>query len=265
MRTPDLVVISDLHLGHPCCRATELLKYFETCRPLRLILAGDIMDLCDGRPWFWSRDQQRVLERIFRLAQTGVQVDYITGNHDRALARLRSLALGGINIQDKTDVTIGGRKYLVTHGDRFDKNRKFFSTLVRHGGGYIYDVGMAISQRIDRIRSWMGLSRLNLATRIKHIAPGVNTWLDTFINRAAQRTAAIGYDGLICGHLHVPDERWIETAQGSFHYLNSGDWVEHASALEFIDGSWTIHVPHHHKQSSAASNLNLGDELPLAA
>jgi hypothetical protein len=34
--------------------------------------------------------------------------------------------------------------------------------------------------------------------------------------------------------------RTITTAKGSIVYLNSGDWVENLSALEYVRGEWTI-------------------------
>lgn len=264
MRTPEIVIISDLHLGHPTCRARDVLSYFDTCRPTRLILLGDILDLCDGRPWFWSRDQQRVMERILRLTQEGVQVDYITGNHDRALARLQPLLFGGIRIADRLELSIGDCKYLVTHGNRFDSKHNLSSRVLRFVGGYIYDVGMALSLRVDALWQSLGLNRPNLATRLKRRTPGVRVWLEAFIKNAVQRSAANGYQGLICGHLHVPEERWITTEYGTFHYLNSGDWVEHTSALEFSDGTWNIYDPQH-KLSMTVPNMQIDEEFSLAA
>ncbi len=46
-----------------------------------------------------------------------------------------------------------------------------------------------------------------------------------------------GCQGVICGHIHTPDNRMI----GGIHYLNDGDWVESCTALvEHFDGSFEI-------------------------
>ena len=46
-----------------------------------------------------------------------------------------------------------------------------------------------------------------------------------------------GCQGVICGHIHRPEDRVIEGVR----YLNSGDWVETLSALvEDYDGNWRI-------------------------
>jgi UDP-2,3-diacylglucosamine pyrophosphatase LpxH len=43
--------------------------------------------------------------------------------------------------------------------------------------------------------------------------------------------------GVICGHIHTPDDRMID----GIHYLNDGDWVESRTALvEHFDGTFEI-------------------------
>ena len=35
--------------------------------------------------------------------------------------------------------------------------------------------------------------------------------------------------------------REIKTENGSVMYLNSGDWIENLSALEYVDGEWSVY------------------------
>lgn len=51
-----------------------------------------------------------------------------------------------------------------------------------------------------------------------------------------------GYDTVVCGHIHQPAMRTISTTRGSVEYLNSGDWIENLSALEYNEGRWSIHL-----------------------
>ena len=46
---------------------------------------------------------------------------------------------------------------------------------------------------------------------------------------------------MICGHIHQPVISTIETDKGSVEYLNSGDWVENFTALEYDKGEWAIY------------------------
>ena len=46
---------------------------------------------------------------------------------------------------------------------------------------------------------------------------------------------------MICGHIHKPQNRIVTTEKGSVQYLNSGDWVENLTALEFNEGEWKVY------------------------
>jgi hypothetical protein len=65
-----------------------------------------------------------------------------------------------------------------------------------------------------------------------------------FINDFEKTTADIaiqnGYDYVLCGHIHQPEIKTITTEKGQVHYLNSGDWVENLTALEYHNGAWNL-------------------------
>ena len=44
-REPEIVIISDVHLGTYGCHAKELLQYLKSIKPKMLILNGDIIDI----------------------------------------------------------------------------------------------------------------------------------------------------------------------------------------------------------------------------
>ena len=47
---------------------------------------------------------------------------------------------------------------------------------------------------------------------------------------------------MICGHIHHPEIRQIHDQKGNeVTYLNSGDWIENLSALEYHKGKWSIY------------------------
>ena len=45
---------------------------------------------------------------------------------------------------------------------------------------------------------------------------------------------------MVCGHIHQPEIRNIQNDEGSIVYLNSGDWIENLSALEYVNNEWKI-------------------------
>jgi UDP-2,3-diacylglucosamine pyrophosphatase LpxH len=46
---------------------------------------------------------------------------------------------------------------------------------------------------------------------------------------------------VVCGHIHKPQMKQIDTENGSVMYLNSGDWVENLTALEYHDKTWSLY------------------------
>ncbi|HSN07886.1 MAG TPA: hypothetical protein VLS85_02555 [Hanamia sp.] len=46
---------------------------------------------------------------------------------------------------------------------------------------------------------------------------------------------------MICGHIHHPEIKEISNKDGAIQYLNSGDWVENLTALEYNNGKWSIY------------------------
>jgi len=50
-----------------------------------------------------------------------------------------------------------------------------------------------------------------------------------------------GYDYVICGHIHQPKIRGYENSKGSVIYMNSGDWVENLTALEYDGEEWSMY------------------------
>ena len=55
------------------------------------------------------------------------------------------------------------------------------------------------------------------------------------------------YDYVVCGHIHQPQIRNVVNKKGSCTYLNSGDWIENLSALEYHDKEWKIFYYEDHK------------------
>jgi UDP-2,3-diacylglucosamine pyrophosphatase LpxH len=76
----------------------------------------------------------------------------------------------------------------------------------------------------------------------KNVMASVNKMakIDAFEQIAAELAIEKKYEYVICGHIHQPQKRVIENEKGKVTYLNSGDWVEHLTALEYRQNEWTI-------------------------
>ena len=55
---------------------------------------------------------------------------------------------------------------------------------------------------------------------------------------------------MICGHIHQPQKKTYRNHQGACVYLNSGDWIENLSALEYANGDWQLCFPKMNEEES---------------
>ena len=65
-------------------------------------------------------------------------------------------------------------------------------------------------------------------------------FIGDFEQVAAELAITKGYDAVICGHIHQPQIREVVSTNGSTMYMNSGDWVENLTSLEYIDKKWQL-------------------------
>ncbi|MDO5615780.1 MAG: UDP-2,3-diacylglucosamine diphosphatase, partial [Cruoricaptor ignavus] len=61
-----------------------------------------------------------------------------------------------------------------------------------------------------------------------------------FEEKAVELAIDNQYDYVICGHIHQPCDKKVSRDKGSVHYLNSGDWIENLSWLEYNEGKWSL-------------------------
>ncbi|MGB0347308.1 MAG: UDP-2,3-diacylglucosamine diphosphatase, partial [Balneolaceae bacterium] len=99
-RTLDTVVISDVHLGTVGCHAVELVQYLNSIDPKRVILNGDFIDMWQFRKYYWPDSHMHVIRTLINMMTNGVDIYYLTGNHDETLRKISSLQLGPLFIRD---------------------------------------------------------------------------------------------------------------------------------------------------------------------
>ena len=235
-RDLDLVIISDVHLGAYGCHARELLNYLKSIKPNCLILNGDFIDIWQFRKSYFPKEHLQVIQRVMKMAATGTKVYYITGNHDDALRRFSDFSMGNIHLRDKLILQLNGKRHWVFHGDIFDLFIKY-SPFVAKMGGEGYDLLIRLNRIINNVRAKLGKPRMSFAAKVKHRVKEAVKFISDFEDTAIRLAAEQGYDYVICGHIHKPQMR----REGSVAYLNSGDWVENLTALEFHHGVWSIY------------------------
>jgi len=229
------VWISDLHLGSKPCKADYLLDFLNALECDRLYLVGDIIDLLAlKRSFHWPAKHQQIIDRILQLGESGTELFYIPGNHDHAMRRFVSQTLSRVHIErEMVHTTADGRRLLLLHGDRFD-NWVRFSPVKRWLGDAAYDFLLWLNWLNYTARRWLKRPYWSLADAVKTRVGKARETIEQYEQTVAAHAAHLGYDGVICGHIHKADLKKI----GNLLYINDGDWVESCTAIVETSSGW---------------------------
>lgn len=190
----------------------------------RLVVNGDLFDF-----WFeYGRvvpgEHVRVLALLADIAESGVPVLLMGGNHDwwggDFMRRL------GVDFrQDHARLSLMGKSVFVAHGDglgRGDLGYRLLKLVLRGGLSrrlfrWLHpDVGAWIADRVSSTK----------ADASKHAGRGAGR--KAFLMRWARERLRQdpSLDIVALGHVHAPVVAEVEPGR---YYVNSGDWVRHRS------------------------------------
>ncbi len=230
--------LSDLHLGSRGCQADLILEFLQKTASKQLYLVGDIIDFWAMKKGvYWPEKHNHIVQCLLEKARQGTEIIYIPGNHDDMMRNYIGTHFGHIIVQDEViHTTLIGERLLVMHGDVFDQ-------VVQHGrwlafiGANLYDLLLAINQRLNGLRRYFGLRYWSLAAFLKrHVKNAVN-YIGRYEYAVAHAARRLEVDGIVCGHIHHAELRAID----GITYGNCGDWVENCTALvEHHDGQLEI-------------------------
>jgi len=207
------LVISDTHIGSRFCRKKELLELIRTAEYDQLILNGDIIEFLKV-PTFTPL----ALDIIKSIDYTK-DIIYVVGNHDVALANFVGQDLHGVRFVNEYCFEESGRIFRVEHGDKYETGLVHRKNIMRFIS--LFQDFLERAFNID-LASW--LTNLKIKKRkLKKL------WDIMDINDDV--------DVLVIGHLHIPEVViWIDEDENIKTYVNSGDWVQHATYVEINDG-----------------------------
>lgn len=234
--------ISDAHLGLGT-RETErekerrLLSFLDHASrdASRLFILGDLFDAWIEYRTVIPRGFHRILARLHDMAEGGIQIDFLVGNHDFWVRDYFSSELG-INLhRDSFDIELEGKKILLHHGDGLagnDLGYKILKKILRNRFSiWLYswihpDLGLALARSSSR------RSRGHTSSKHYGEADGLRKFAGDHLRG--------GYDIVVMGHRHIP---LCEEISGGT-YVNLGDWITHNTYAEYSNGiisleNWT--------------------------
>jgi len=242
-REVDIVVLSDIHLGTYGCHARELLQYLKSIKPKSVILNGDIIDIWQFSKRYWPSTHMMVIKHLTGLIAKDVPVYYIPGNHDEMLRKFKGFHMGTLKITNKLSLKIDNNNVWIFHGDVFDvvmQNSKWLAKL----GAIGYDTLILINKFVNLISEGLGRGKISLSKKVKNSVKGAVKFINKFEDTVCDIAIENNYQYVICGHIHQPEIRTVETPKGTVVYMNSGDWIENLTALEYNDSKWSIYNYH---------------------
>jgi UDP-2,3-diacylglucosamine pyrophosphatase LpxH len=232
------IFISDLHLGTPGCQAEALLEFLKIYTCDNLYLVGDIVDGWQlKRKWYWPQSHNDVIQKLLRKARKGCRVIYVPGNHDEFGRHFLDHSFGGIEIREEAvHITADGKMLWVIHGDYFDGVIQCAKWLA-YVGDSLYEFTLKLNRYLNQLRARLGMPYWSLSAYLKLKVKKAVNFISDFEVAVANEARKLGYQGVVCGHIHHAEIRNIE----GMLYCNDGDWVESCSALvEHSDGRLEI-------------------------
>ena len=231
-----------MHLGTYGCHAKQLLYYLKTIKPKTVVLNGDIIDIWQFSKRYWPKSHMKVVKHIMGWMGKGVKIYYVTGNHDEMLRKFVGFKMGSLQIVNKVVLPLADdKKAWFFHGDIFDVTMQHSKWLAKLGA-IGYDTLILINMFANFISEKIfKKGKLSLSKKIKNSVKSAVKFINNFESTAADIGISNKYDYVICGHIHQPEMREITNQHGSIMYLNSGDWIENLTSLEYNDGKWTIY------------------------
>jgi UDP-2,3-diacylglucosamine pyrophosphatase LpxH len=183
----------------------------------------------------------QVIKEVMQMITRGTRVFYITGNHDEMMRKYSDTQIGNFTLTDKLVLEIDNKMTWVFHGDVFDNTTRNSAKFLAKLGSKGYNLLIRFNRLINFLLKLVGQERVSIS---KMVMAGVNkavSKINDFETIAAELAIEKKYDFVICGHIHKPQKRVVENEKGKVTYLNSGDWVEHCTALEYKQNEWSIY------------------------
>jgi UDP-2,3-diacylglucosamine pyrophosphatase LpxH len=159
---------------------------------------------------------------------------FVPGNHDEALREYVGSNFGDIRVvRDAIHTAADGRRYLLLHGDEFDQVTRYHRWVALLG-----DCAYSLLVRLNFIPAWVRMNlrirgHWSLADYAKRKLKRALEFVYGFEESVAHHARLMGYDGVVCGHIHSAAIKDI----GGIRYINCGDWVDSCTAIvEHDDG-----------------------------
>lgn len=240
-RNLDILVISDLHLGTYGSEADEVLAYLKTVEAKKIVINGDFVDIMLFNKKFWPNSHMKVVKHILDLISQGKEIHYVVGNHDELLRKFLNYKIKNFQIVNQVVLDTEEGKVWLFHGDVFDFSIQ--TAWITKLASFLYNYMIMFNSWLNKnVMKPMGRKRLNFSKTIKANVKTAIQYFSNFERVAAETAHKNGYKYVVCGHIHSPKIESFNVNGEEVIYMNSGDWLESLSSLEYVDNKWSIYM-----------------------
>jgi UDP-2,3-diacylglucosamine pyrophosphatase LpxH len=100
-------------------------------------------------------------------------------------------------------------------------------------GSYGYELALTIDRGLKRVGYKKSFSKM-----VKDKVKSAVKFITDFERQLAYQAHSRGLKGVICGHIHKPENKKIKIKNKTVHYLNCGDWIENNSYIIYNKGKF---------------------------
>lgn len=233
----NIYFVSDCHLGVPdyitsLKREKLLVKWLNEIKDdaKEIYLLGDIFDFWFEYKTVVPKGYVRLLGKLAELSDSGIVINFFTGNHDMWIKDYFEKELNFIIYRNAISKQYNGLKFYIAHGDGLGPNdlgykflKKIFSNPFCR---WVFSI----------LHPTVGYGIANYFSRKSRIAN--ENYNEIYLGEEKERLIVFSkeilqrehYDFFIFGHRHLPID--IKLGEKS-RYINLGDWVTNFTYIEF--------------------------------
>jgi len=201
----------------------------------------------------------KVVKYFLELISQGKEIHYVVGNHDEVLRKFLNFKIQNFQIVNQVVLDTDEGKVWIFHGDVFDFSIQ--TQWITKFAGFVYDYMIMFNSWLNKnIMKPIGGKRLNFSKAIKANVKTAVQYFSNFERVAAETAQKNGYKYVVLGHIHTPKIKSFDVDGDEIIYMNSGDWLESLSALEYVDNKWSIY---NHTRTEANFNNDEGSRVEM--